>query len=633
MPIPFELPKTWWDHDRNSSSLCDERLANAVCEAVQEIERNQRSIHDGHQRHARIYAGYLPSGLSPGSSTNHQRQPFEATRGVVRSVCDTATSLIVRSRPKATFVTDGADWHVQQQAEDLDQFMVGAYAAGDVYPVATRVFHDSTVFGTGAWKYVTRGKGENFKVVVERVLIDDLIVDENECRVDLEPVNTYHRMQVRVDALVKKYASGDSAMDRELRRKLMSSYNNGGSWAGRTLPKEYTYLVEAIHVDIENPSNSRRVLCVPGAVLKDERWPYPWHPYTVLRWALPPTGFYGDGIAYRQFGRQQRITYLYRWIQRCQELFATPRAWVPPQGGPPTMHMSNELGQVVTAHRSSEVQFQIQQSVPPDIFNWLNGLEQGTFEDEGISLATAANQLPQGIESAPAQREYSYKEGQRFAPVSQRWEQALGIETATKMTAMYRRFAETHKEQPRVRWADRKMLFSIDWPDLEENQYLIRADISSIESLSPAARIQSAIELAQTGWVSPLEGRRLVGHPDIKESDDLATAALTEAKWILRKLYRGEAVEVDEFSDFTIIHQTVLNGYRLAKTRNAPESILAGIGHFLDNLDNKMKEAADAQAAQQMAMAGGPMGPGGGAPQPAMAPGAAEGMPLPMSNG
>src|SRR5207247_1156049 len=83
---------------------------------------------------------------------------------------DTATALIVRSRPKASIVTDGADWKIQQQAEDLDQFLVGAYEVSGIYQVSPRSFHDSTVFGTGAWKYVPTGTGEDFKVTVERVL-------------------------------------------------------------------------------------------------------------------------------------------------------------------------------------------------------------------------------------------------------------------------------------------------------------------------------------------------------------------------------------------------------------------------------------------------------------------------------
>src|SRR3954469_13312001 len=98
-------------------------MGRSMFDTVRDIERRQSTIHDGNKRHARIYAGYLPSGLADGSTpTSNMRMPFAATKNLVRSVCDVGHAMIVKSRPKATYVTTGADWKVQMQAEDLDQF-------------------------------------------------------------------------------------------------------------------------------------------------------------------------------------------------------------------------------------------------------------------------------------------------------------------------------------------------------------------------------------------------------------------------------------------------------------------------------------------------------------------------------
>lgn len=607
-----DRPEPWWDLEPG-----DDKLASRLVNAVQDIERRQPGIWEGNRRHARSYAGYLPPALAWGvSPQSHQRVPFEATKGLVRSICDTATALIVRSRPKATFVTDGADWKVQQQAEDLDQFMVGAYETAGIYEVAPRAFHDSTVFGTGAWKYVPQGKGEDFKVKVERVLIDDLVVDEEECREHLIPENVYHRTMVRTEALVRKYAPSDSPEDRQLAYKIRGSVGNA-SWPARHVPAGRTVLVEAIRCPVEGSSDKpRRVVCVDGVVLEDAPWPYPWHPYTFLWWAMPISGFYGDGIAYRQYGRQQRITYLYRWIQRCHDLFATPRAWVDPAGGPPTLQMSNELGAIISARRPPS--FQEQKIVPTEVYRWLDMLEHGGYEDEGISQVSAENRLPPGIESAPAQREYSFKEGQRFAPVSQRWEHAVAVDAAVKMTAMYRYHAEKSKTAPRMKWADRRLMHQIDWPDLEEDAYVIRAEASSLESLSPASRYQSALELAQTGWITPQEGRGLIGHPDLREAEELDNAPRNHAKMVLRQLWRGEAPQLDELADLQQTYEVIFKGRLLAIQRGAPQRIVDGMSRFLESLD---MEKSKVQAAM--------LPPGG--PSPAMAPSASPGgFPEPM---
>lgn len=43
-----------------------DEVATAVFATVKDIERRQQSIHDGHRRHARAYAGYMPVGLQWG---------------------------------------------------------------------------------------------------------------------------------------------------------------------------------------------------------------------------------------------------------------------------------------------------------------------------------------------------------------------------------------------------------------------------------------------------------------------------------------------------------------------------------------------------------------------------------------
>lgn len=607
--------KPW--HTYETDDLPNEKLANCVIQTVQDIERRQISIYEGNRRHARIYAGYNPVGLNWGNGPGvNVRSPFEVTRNVARGVCETATSLIVKSRPKSTFVTDGADFDIMMQAEDMDQFMTGAYELSGIYNEAPRSFLDSTIFGTGGWKYVPTGKGDNFHIKTERILIDDLIVDEDENREHLTPVCTYHRILVRIDALINKYAKGDSAKDKLIRQRLLST--NAASWPNRTVPPGRVVVIEAIYVDPCCEQESRRIVCTQGLVLKDEAWPYDFHPYTFLWWVQPITGFYGDGVCYRQYGRQQRITYLYRWIQRVQDLFGTPRAWTDPSGGPPTLQMSNEIGVVISARKPPT--FQLQNPVPSDTFRWLDTLERGCYEDEGMSSTTGTGNLPTGVESAPAQREWNYKETQKFAPVSQRWETAVAVEPAYKMIAMYKRHVELSGSTPKVSWASRKRMYTVKWPDLKEDAYIIRAEASSLDSLSPAARIQSALELAQTGWVRPEEGRALVAHPDLKESDDLGNAGETYARWALLQLRRGKKLAVDEKTDLVALDRVIRQGRALSITQDAPTNLIDNMSRFLEELDIVKQAIETAQAP--------PTPPMPQMPNPGMAAGPGIGLPL-----
>lgn len=610
----FDLPKD------------DPKLSGAVIETVKDIERRQTSIFEGNRRHAKLYAGYLPKALNNGAAALADRRPFAATKALVRSICDTATALISKFRPKSTFITTGADWDVQKQAEDMDMFVAGAYERGHLYQTAPRSFHDTTVFGTGAWKLVEKTIGEDdYYVNYERVLPDDLVVDEDECRDTLEPENTYHRFEVKADALIRRYARGDSKADRELRQKIRGAANVS-TWPNRQVANDRLILVDAVHV--EEDGNCRRVIAFEGGIIKDIKWPFPFHPYVFLWWAPPISGFYGDGVSYRQFGRQERITYLYRWVERCQNLFSTPTAWVDPAGGPPVLQMSNEIGAVVQSRKPPV--FQVHQAVQPEIYNWIDELGRGGFEDEGISQASAANILPPGLESAPAQREYSFKESNRFAPVSQRWEHAVAVDTAYKTVAMYRRRAEMMKDKKlTVNWLDRNILLRVDWPDLPTESYQIRPAASSLEALSPSSRLQAAIELSQTGWLRPGEGRRLMGHPDLERSDELDNAGTVYAEMVLKQLLKGEHVDVDEYSDLVVLDQVVRAGRLLAITKHAPAKLIDNCSDFLDRLD---KVTADAAAAAMAGGAGGAPGPMQ-TPSATMATPAAQGMPMPFAGG
>lgn len=611
--------KPWWEYDRDRSKGPNDNLARALIETVQDIEKRQASIHQGHRRHAKLYAGYLPTGLHQGAhSASVNRTPFTATKNLVRSLCDTAHALIVRTRPRAAFVTDGADWDVQRQAEDMDQFCMGAYDRAGVYQVAPRVFHDTTWGGTGAWTYVTRGEGDDFRVLTERVLIDDLVVDEDECREHLEPQNVYHRVQVRLDVLIRRYCPGDSPRERALRERLRAA---AGSWPNMAVPKDRVVLVRAYHIDPDGKDH-RKVLACAGVVLADEAWPHPWHPFTFLWWSQPITGFYGDGIAYRQLGRQERITYMYRWIHRCHELLATPTAWVDPAGGPPMMHMNNEIGRIIQTRRPPV--FQVHQVVPPEIYKWLDELENGGREEEGISQYMSGNQLPPGVDSAPAQRELVFKEGQRFAPVSQRWEEAVGVDTAIKLVAMYRHHMQSSGKKLRMRWADQKFIHQVDWPDLDENQYVIRPEAANLDSLSPAARTQSALELAQTGWITPQQGLELLDHPDLRDAYEMNNAGRAYAKTVLLDMIKGKPrPAVDEHADLGALEDVIRKGRLLCIVKKAPAKITDEMARFLDELDEVKLQAA----AKMQMMAG--AGAGGAPSSPAMAPPEAGSMSVP----
>ena len=121
--------------------------------------------------------------------------------------------------------------------------------------------------------------------------------------------------------------------------------------------------------------------------------------------------FYGQGLAELLCGRQLNINSLYRFIRRGHELTIVPRVFVDTSNSLIKSQLTNEIGTIIPTRGGKAPTFYTPQAFTSELYNWLNTLERGGFDEAGISMMSAANQLPQGIESAPAQREYSYKEG------------------------------------------------------------------------------------------------------------------------------------------------------------------------------------------------------------------------------
>lgn len=625
-------PTTLWFQEDDP----DER-AHVLMTTIRSIDSRQSSISLGNRRHAEIYASYLPVGLSYSSPTGYSRPQVQATRNVIRSVCETATALIGKNLPRPRIVTDGGDWHLQRKARQLDKFLVGIYSQGKYYQAAQHAFRDATIFGTGA--YLLRPcKKPEWHLVAERVLIDDLIVDEQECTSSFTPKNYYLRKVVPVHEAVKQFGKDDETID----MLVAASGKQPMAWPGmRNTPADHVTLIEAWH--IEEEGTGIHIVSCDGGELFSEPWKFPWSPLVVLYWSPPVSGFYGDGVAYRQFGRQKRINYLYRWIQRCQDLIAVPRVWVDATNGPLKVQVSNEIGEIVGVRGTPPV-FQTPQAVGPEIYNWLNELEAGGYEDEGISQMSASNQLPQGVESAPAQREYSFKEGQRFAPVSQRWEDAVAKETAAKSIAMYKDQYENTSVHPKTKWANRRLVEEIPWDevDLETEQYEIRVEASSLADLSPSGRLQAAIELAQTGWIPPEEGRRLIAHPDLERTDKKFNAATEYAEWISSELMNERWIAPCEYGDLQLQQDTVKADYLNAEMGGAPERVLRLQRQFIEAADLLMHPPQSQMPGAMQGLPGAMPGQGlpagiqpagiQGAPAPGLSLAAAQGL-TPMGMG
>ncbi len=201
--------------------------------------------------------------------------------------------------------------------------------------------------------------------------------------------------------------------------------------------------------------------------------------------------------------------------------------------------------------------FFVPQTVAGEVFSHLDRLYNRAYEISGISQLSATSLKPAGLESGVALREYSDIETERFVIVGQAYESAF-LEVARQMIDLAKDVSEEGKTYEVISYGD-KDIEKIKWSDinLREDQYRMKVYPASLLPTTPAARLQTVIEMAQAGLIDKTETRSLLDFPDIEQFNKLATAPMEEAEMLVEEiLEKGKYHPPEPFSNLQLHLQT-----------------------------------------------------------------------------
>ncbi len=565
-----------------SDATPEKEVGRLIFDIAQEIEQDQYIMREGWRQYARSYSNREELGLdwNLDASRENLHRGF-VTENVVKSVIDTAASIIAKNRVKVRVLTTGADFTDQRKAQRLEKFVYGEMRARKCWELGPLIFRDACIFGTGVLKVF----GKKSRTQIERRLISDIIVDERSA-IDGHPKELFERQLVDVEVLVSRYPKHKEAI-------LNASENS--SWAGRDIPSGSVVVVEGWRLG----PKGRHVIAIEGTTLFSEKYTKKTFPFVFFRWdGIPISGFYGLGLARDLHGIQQRINQLNRFIRRCQDLISVPRVFVDMSSKTLKVQVNNKIGAIIP-YRGKPPQFMTAQAVGAEIYQYKEQLKASAFEFAGISQMSAQSLKPAGLESAVALREFSDIETSRFVIQSQRYETfytELGskvIETARELYA--------NKSNMRVRFPNANVLELIDWSDvnLDEDRFDLDIQPASLLSMSPSARLQAVTELAQVGQLDRAEVRYLLNHPDLPASTDLATADLRMAMKIEEELLDGKKPIPEPFYNHDLMIRRLQLLYQSIQCEydNVPEKILNNISTFVSQSKSQLEQAASAGVA------------------------------------
>lgn len=465
--------------------------------------------------YAAVYSEQLETSLRP-SRQRYLQQPTVArnanlTFNVARSLCETEHATITEALPRPTFLTDNGNRPQQDKAIELQFAIDGIFSDLRVYDTVERAELDKCVLGTG----VIKTHAVNGRPAVDRVLISEILVDEDLMGAGQDPKQIIHRQEIPRAALLVYMKDRGKDILRAI--KDAPAVTSSGL-AGHRADLVAVFDGYALPIDESNPG--LHAIAVEGyeGFLFDEEWKSPRLPFVFQRWQRPTTGFYGIGIIEQVLGIQVEINRFYRNVSRALKMWGVPTAFVPTLSKINTSLITNNPdGKIIPFDSAGGPPVMWAGAIlTPEVMQWLSYQIENAYKVTGIPQTSAFSQREAGIPSAKGQREISQKAASRLAPQSKQYERAF-VDIAWRLDDIIRELVASG-EKLVISTPDQGGLHKVDLDEaisLQPGTYHVDIFAGNFLSRHPASKVEEVQELAQAGVFTPEEVRALVQMPDV----------------------------------------------------------------------------------------------------------------------
>lgn len=588
----------WWDTEG------DETKNEKIIEYVSEVERTQADVYDRYLKFAVLYD---PNGhdrdidFYQGKSSRSSRSAL--SENVVASNVDTVTASISANDVRDRFMTDGGDWSDQRRAKHLEWYAEGLNKTLDLDEYARKGFKDCAIKGMG-WTKVSACQ-DTERVIVERVLADDIVIDEGECRNGCEPKQLHYRRLVDREELKAKFPNHADAIDRAHGSSGASAGSPLKYWADyRPIERNEVVVIESWKLPYGKKDSGyykagRHAIVIDGADLYDEPYEKTFFPFAYIRWSTRDKGFNGIGLVERIAGHQWLLNRLNVQVDRQQEQLAFPTTYVRPPDAKLAVKSLNRLG-TVAIYKAELPKTVMPPAVSPETYRRLDTVKGSAFEESGVSRMAASSMKPAGIESGVALREYKSQTSGRFALQEKAHEKYRLRLMFLALDACKDLGEKAPVVRRKTRFGSKKVKWSkVDMKDLHVTHYA-----ASNLNKTPAGRQQTVLEYAQAGIVSQDEARKLLEHPDLEKAMSLLTAARDNIEHCIENMLDGKPQTPEPFQNIKMGTYLVQMSYLKASDDGAPDHILALLNQWLVQAAWVQGKAEEAEMAAMQAAQG-----------------------------
>jgi len=537
----------------------------------------------------RLFGNNETAGLSLSEySRRNIRHDGNPSLNIVHSMCTTVTSRITKSRPRATFLTSGGNWTEKRKAKLLDKFVAGQFYETGIYNVASRVFLDATVFGTGVMKIYEQGG----RVKIDRVFPNEVIVDDAEALYG-EPRQLFQRKFISRQVMVANYPSRKKEI-------LTASTSESDYDRAKTSAQEQLEVIEAWHLPSgPDAGDGRHIICIDNATLLDEPYEKDYFPFVFLKWTDRLLGFWGQGLAEQLSGIQAEINSLLSQIQK-QMILATPKVFIEAGSKISKAHINNETWGIVE-YSGTKPDFHVPQTTAGEVFSHLDRLYRRAYEIAGVSELAAQSRKPGGLDSGRALREFHDIESERFMVIGRQYEE-LFMEAARQMIDLARDVSARDDEDYKVMSHDNKEIELVTWGkiDMSEDSYVMRIFPTSLLPATPAGRLATVEGMFQSGLIDRNAALGLLDYPDLESYHQLELAFIDDIDLLIENMLdKGIYSPPEPFSNLTFAVKRIQSAYIRAKIDGAPDSRLDLLRRYIESAVILLQGAQNYAAQQQ----------------------------------
>jgi hypothetical protein len=555
-----------------------DRLAIELCGTGAYLKTNQTYRMRQLACDVRLYCGlaiYSYAGSNVSRMDRTRALPDDRpTFNLIQACTDTLVSRLSQAKPEPKFLTDNADYKERHLAQRLNQFILGEFYQTKAYEKCVKMLRDCIVMGTGCLKVY---EGDDNRVCVDRVMITDLFVDDNDA-LNGDP---QQMIQLKLMDRVKLVAQNPKALKTIL--DTPQSYPDNAPDTGRTTADQ-VMVVEGWKLpngpdpEAHGYVSGRHTIATVNGVILDEPWDKPKFPFVFMNYSDPFLGFFGQGLATQLFGTQLTLNRILYTIARAITLVGVPRVFIEQSSKVVKAHQNNEVGTIVT-FSGTKPSYEVAPCNAPELYSERDKLIQYGFQQCGVSAMQATSQKPEGLNSGAAIRSYDDISTDRFAALSKRYDNVF-VDLAYLIADTAKDIAEREGKYQTV-YPNKDGTKEIDLPAMKflKDPFVIQCFTESSLPRSPAGRIQTVTEMVQSGMLTLKEGRRLMRTPqDLEANEQLDNASEERIFQILDNIVEtGKYTEPDMFMDLDLANELVVkyvNLYLAAKLEESKADML-----------------------------------------------------------